>query len=265
MAMSWSSKRKLIYALIVIAVIVLLIVVPSFLIFYKAPTCFDMKQNGSETGVDCGGKCTRLCQSAFLPPRIEWGGAKFEMVAPGLYNIASYIVNPNINGAAIGVPYKITLYDAQGIFITQKTGMVDLYPRRNSLAFSALVKTDKRIPAKATFEFTSPPDWFKATDALGGITITDKKYSENETGSNLEVDIENKTLYPYSNVLVSVILYDVQGNVIGFSQTKLDSLAPTRAGVTNLGEAAFYTWPNNHNGAVGTIEVLPGIKSIPGR
>jgi hypothetical protein len=265
MAISWASKRKITYALILISIIIIVIIVPLFYFFYKAPTCFDIKQNGSETGIDCGGKCTRLCQSAFLPPRIEWGGAKFEKVADGLYNVASYIVNPNINGGAVDVPYKITLYDDKGIFIVQKTGKVDLYPRRNSLAFSSSVKTDKRIPAKATFEFLSAPDWFKATDSLLGIVVQNKQYIENNNGSNLQVDFVNRTLYPYFNVFVSVILYDIGGNVIGFSQTKVDSIQPSKSISQVSVGSAFYTWPINRNNKLTTIEVLPGIQPVEGR
>jgi hypothetical protein len=265
MAISWASKRKLLYALLLALIIIVIIVVPLFYFFYKAPTCFDMKQNGRETGIDCGGKCKRLCQSAFLPPRIEWGGARFEKVADGFYNVASYIVNPNINGAAIDVPYKITLYDAEGVFITQKTGSVDLHPRRNSLAFSPLVKTDKRIPAKATFEFLSPPEWFKATDNLEGIVVYNKQYTENDNGSNLQVDFMNKTLYPYSNVLVSVVLYDVKGNVIGFSQTKVDSIQPSKSTSQGSGGSAFYTWPIKRNSILPAVEVLPSIRLVEGR
>ena len=96
---SWSSRRRSPYGSIVVLVIILFIGVPAFYLFYKAPTCFDNKRNGDELGTDCGGSCVKLCQSAFLPPRVEWGGAKVEKVVNGLYNVAAYIVNPNVNGA----------------------------------------------------------------------------------------------------------------------------------------------------------------------
>lgn len=252
---SWSTRRKLNYALIVIFGLILFIAVPAFLIFYKAPTCFDGKMNGDETGYDCGGSCSRLCQSAFLPPRVGWGGAKFEKLADGLYNVASYIINPNMTGAAIGAPYKISLYDDRGILITEREGKVTLYPHRNSLAFQTAVDVDKRIPAKATFEFISAPLWFKSEDDLGGVTVTDKKYQEDEMSSSLEVTLENKTLIPYEDIQVSVVLYDIDGNAIGFSQTHIDSLPP-RVGK----EVAPFTWPVTRSGRVTSIEVIPSIQ-----
>lgn len=252
---SWASRRKLTYASIIISVLFLVVALPLFFYFYKPATCFDGKKNGKETGLDCGGSCSRLCQSAFLPPRIEWGGAKLEKLVDGLYNAGSYIVNPNINGAATDVPYKISLYDSEGIFITDRTGFVTIYPRRNTLAFQTAIKTEKKIPTKATFEFTATPVWFSSTDSLENISILDKKYTEDENGSSLEVVLENKRLAPYKNILVSVILYDINGNAIGFSQTKIDSIM-----TKNSKEVAPFTWPINRNGKVASIEVLTSIK-----
>ena len=249
---SWASRRKVTYASLLILFIIVVVATPFFLYYYKAPTCFDSKQNGNETGVDCGGSCRRLCQSAFLPPRIEWGGARFEKQADGLYNVASYIVNPNVNGGATNVPYKVALYDAEGVLIVERTGTLTLYPRRNTLAFQSAVKVDKRIPAKATFEFTAPPVWYKSSDQLGGIAVIDRKYSEDENSSSLQVFLENTNLLPYKNLLVSVVLYDTDGNSIGFSQTRIDSIEGR-----NGKQVAPYTWSINRKGGVAKIEVLP--------
>ncbi len=253
---TWASRRKSTYALLVMLAIVVLIGLPLFKIFYKAPSCFDSRQNGDETGVDCGGSCRKLCQSAFLPPRIEWGGAKMEKINKGFYNVSSYIVNPNIYGAVINAPYKISLYDSEGVLITERQGSVTLYPRRNSLAFQTAIRTDERIPAKATFEFTSPPQWFKSSDRLAGISIIDKKYKEDEDGSSLEVTLENTNLLPFRDVLISVVLYDIHANVIGFSQTRVDSIA------AHSREIAPFTWPISREGKVTSIEVIPIISPL---
>ncbi len=258
---SWSAKRKLGYASMVFGVILIFIIIPSFYFFYKAPTCFDNIMNGDETGMDCGGSCARLCQSAFLPPRIEWGGAKIEKLADGLYNAASYIVNPNINGGAVDVPYKISLYDSEGILITEKNGVVNLYPRRNSLAFQTAINTGKRIPTKATFEFTKSPVWFKSTDKLDGIIVSDKKYTEDQNGSSLEVTLENKNLTSYNNINVSVVLSDINGNVIGFSQTRVDVVGVKGVNDNHI-EVAPFTWPISRDGKVTSIEVMPLIRPV---
>lgn len=254
---TWAGRRKLLYAFILLILLVIIIGIPAWKIFYKAPSCFDRKQNGDETGVDCGGFCARLCQNTFISPRIEWGGAKLEKLSKGLYNASAYIVNLNIDGAAIDVPYKISLYDDKGILIVERIGKMDIYPRRNSLAFQTAIKTDERIPTKATFEFISAPEWFRSNDLLEGVSIVDKKYNEDENGSSLEVYLENRNLTPYKDLQVSVVLYDIESNVIGFSQTRIDELLPK-----NQREVAPFTWSINRNGQVATIEVIPSIRPI---
>lgn len=247
---SWSSRRKFTYGFTALFAVIIFIAIPAFLLFYKAPTCFDGKRNGNESGTDCGGSCSRLCQSYFLPPHIEWGGVKFEKLVDGLYNVASYIVNSNINGAAKDVPYKISLYDKEGI-ITERSGKITLHAHRDALAFQTAVNVGKRIPTKANFEFTKTPVWFKSHDTLEGISVINKEYKEDESSSSLEVTLENKTLFPYNNIQVSVVLYDIEDNAIGFSETFIDTI-PAKGGR----EIAPYTWPISRNGKVKTIVVL---------
>lgn len=253
---SWASRRKFTYASIVILAIIVFIAIPIFYFTYHAPTCFDSKLNGDETGVDCGGSCSRLCQSAFLPPSIKWGGAKIEKLAEGLYNVATYIENPNIRGGAKDVPYKISLYNKDGILITEREGKVNIYPHRNALAFETAINTNESIPTRATFEFTKAPNWFKSEDDLLGIAVTDKQYNEDTVSFSLEITLENRTLIPYKNIKVGVVLYDVEGNVMGFSQTFIDEIS-----AKNGRAIAPYTWPINRNGRVATIEVL--ITTVP--
>jgi hypothetical protein len=246
---SWSQRRKSVYALIVFLVVVGAIGVPAFYLFYKAPTCSDGLMNGSETGVDCGGSCQRLCQTSFLAPSLAW--TRFEQVSPGLYNLAAYIVNPNIDAEALNVPYHIALYDDRGVLITDTSGTVTLPPHRNTLAFQGAVNVGKRVPAKALFEFTTPPDWHKKKDGLAAIAVGDKKYLEDELGSSLTVTLKNTSVYSLVNLAVYAVLYDKDGNALGFSKTYVDEIPQKGTAL------APFTWPLNRKGAVISIEVLP--------
>lgn len=257
---SWSTRRKFMYSTLVIFVLIVAVALPAFYFLYKPPTCSDGIMNGNETGIDCGGSCVRLCQSAFVPPQIVWGGAKFERVMDGVYNVSSLISNPNVDVGALDVPYKISLFDSNGMLIKEQLGKVNIYPHRNSLAFISAVNVDKRIPSKATFEFTDYPVWFKANDNLDDLAITNKNYTEDENASSLEVTLVNKGLLPYKNVQVSVILSDINDNVIGFSKTTVDSIS-ARSGK----EVASFTWPISRNNRVKTIEVIPSIVPEPRR
>lgn len=253
---SWSSRRKFRIALSSCIIVVGLIVGIYLLFFYKAPTCFDRIQNGTETGIDCGGNCVKLCQSAYLPAQVTWGGGRLEQISPGFYNVAALITNPNTNAAAVNVPYKFSLYDSRGLLITERTGRTILPAQRNILVFESAVAVEKRIPTKVTFEFTAAPVWFKSHDTLGNLIILDKKYSEDEKNSSLEVSLQNKGQVPIKDITVGVILYDINSNAIGFSRTHLDSLG---AGGRDI---APFTWPRSRQGNVVTIDALPVVAPV---
>lgn len=246
---SWSQRRKATYASIVIAIAAVIIGIPAYLVLYTPPSCSDGKQNGTEQGVDCGGGCQRLCSSAFLPPATSW--ARYEQIAPGLYNVAAYIVNPNRTGEASRVPYHLALYDSNGLIITDKTGTITLPPGRNTLAFLPAVQVAKREPAKVLFEFTAAPDWHSRTDPLSDLTIKDKQYSDEDGGSSLVVTLGNTSNKALGPVAVYAALYDIDGNAIGFSKTSVDRIEAKSTAI------APFTWPTDRLGRVVSIEVLP--------
>jgi hypothetical protein len=246
---SWSKRRKLIYSLVTLIVIAGAVGLPLFLLFYDRPTCSDGVMNGREQGVDCGGSCERLCQSSFLAPSLAW--TRFEEIAPSLYNLAAYIVNPNTDAEALNVPYHIALYDNRGVIITDTNGVVTLPPHRNTIAFQSAINVGERIPAKALFEFTAPPNWNKKKDSLSAVSIGEKKYLEDNLGSSLTVSMRNTSVYPLYNVAVYAVLYDKDGNALGFSKTILDEIPPQQSVL------APFTWPINRQGKVISIEVLP--------
>ncbi len=246
---SWSQRRRFTYIFGIVIIAVVIIGIPVFFSVYKPPSCSDGVKNGDEQGVDCGGSCQHLCQSAFLSPNISW--TRFEQVAPGLYNVAAYLINPNIEGEAQNVPYHIALYDDQGMMITDVVGKITLPPHRNALAFQGSVSTSRRVPTKALFEFTQNPNWHKSKDSLSGIQIFDKQYTEDESGGSLLVTLKNTTADTIGTIDVGVVLYDKDSNAIGFSKTVVDE-------ILGFGQTiAPFTWPTSRQGSVISIEVLP--------
>lgn len=246
---NWSRNRKSLYAVIVAVVAIGLIGVPVFFYFYKAPTCSDGIRNQGEQGIDCGGPCTRLCPSSFIATDVSW--TRYEEIAPKLYNLAAYVVNRNTDGGASAVPYHMVLYDTTGVPINDVSGMLTIPPHRNTLAFIPAVSSKERTPAKVLFEFTATPNWIKEKDPISTLTVSDKKYTEDTTGSSLQVNLNNSGVDPLNNIAVYVVLYDKDGNAIGFSKTVVDQI-PGNGRVV-----APFTWPINRHGAVISIEVLP--------
>ncbi|MFA6432789.1 MAG: hypothetical protein WCV82_03200 [Candidatus Paceibacterota bacterium] len=237
------------YASSIVAVVVIAIGLLIFFFFYEAPTCSDGVKNGSELGVDCGGACVKLCQDAFLPPTISW--TRMREIAPHLYNIAAYVVNPNAGVGAARVPYRIGLFDATGKPLADIHDTMIIPPGRNTMVFAGSVSSGTTTPLRAFFEFTGVPSWSLKSDPAGVLAIDNKEYNEGPMGSSLLVTVSNNGARPVRNVEVNAILKDKDGTVIDFSKTVIDE-------VSGLGTAvAPFTWPWSHDGTAVTIEVLP--------
>lgn len=246
---SWSRQRRLSYAIGIVAIVVILIGLAVSLFFYEVPTCSDGIKNGDELGLDCGGSCIKLCQDAFLPPTISW--TRMREVAPNLYNIAAYVVNPNTKVGATLVPYRIGLFDDAGKPLVDLRGTMTIPAGRNTMVFKGSVKTATTTPFRPFFEFTGAPTWSLKDDSSRALGIVDKVYTEGPMGSSLLVTVTNNGAEPLRNVAVYVVLKDVQGTVIDFSKTVIDE-------ISGFGQAAApFTWPWSHDGAAVSIEVLP--------
>lgn len=246
---SWSQRRKTTYALSVIFLLVALVGIPAFYYLYTPPTCSDGIKNGSEQDIDCGGSCERLCASSFLTPIVSW--SRLQNVAPGLYNVATYIINPNPNAEAQNVPYHVIVYDKQGVEITQYSGTVTLPAHRNTLVYRGALSTDQRIPARVLFEFSAIPDWRVKNDPLAAITIGNKNFSEYANSSSLAVTINNTSIRQIGKTDVYAVLYDKDNNALGFSKTIIDRIP------SNSSVVAPFTWPTSFDNKVISIEVLP--------
>ena len=68
----WAFWRRLYYGSGFFLVSALFCVGIYFVFFAQPATCFDGVMNGSETGIDCGGGCVRVCAADVAAPRVVW-------------------------------------------------------------------------------------------------------------------------------------------------------------------------------------------------
>jgi hypothetical protein len=118
--MEWSTKRKVVYALVVgvISATVTIFFLRDRL--FPPPTCVDRKQNGYEVGVDCGGACALRCTQEVSPITVLW--AKAISSGKGTYDIVGMVNNNNIDNASYEMGYTFTLYDGQGQILGTVSG-----------------------------------------------------------------------------------------------------------------------------------------------
>lgn len=251
--MSWAARRRLIIFFILVAFFGGLTFWHYYADIFRAPTCTDGKQNGTETGIDCGGNmCTNLCTAEVRLPTILW--TRSFAVTDTVYNATAYIENKN-NAATESIPYEFRLYDDKDILIARRQGTALIPP----LGTYAIVETGIVVGAGAvkrtTFDFSKiPVRWEKIPETIQKLSINTNNIAFDATGSipRLSALITNPspitTLY---NTLVSAIVYDENNNTVNVSQTIVQVLSP------GASTPVVFTWPRPLTMPVVRYELIP--------
>ena len=219
--MNWATRRRVIYA---VTTIITLIAV--FLYFYSdklfpAPTCFDKKMNGYETGVDCGGVCSLMCTQEINPISSKWALAL--RTASTTYDLVSLISNKNINNSPLGLNYKFTVYDKLGSVILEKIGQT-LVPVDSDFPVIIQNVDLKTPPANTTISFANERHYKTLEKPTSPTIRVINTTFENSSIPKVYVKIQNTKFSTVKNISVRVILYDSNQNAIGAGETFIDSL-----------------------------------------
>jgi hypothetical protein len=250
--MTWALKRQLFY----VAILIVFFLVFGFLIvfpyFNVAPTCNDFKQNGNETGVDCGGSCAKACLLQVDQVSILWSQA-FRVV-PGRYNAVAYLENHNTHTAIEKIKYRFRFADANNIYIGKREGETTVPPAGKFVVFEPAIDIGNSIPIYTTFEFTETPVWLQvSTEKINQlkIVVSDIKLENENISPVLSATVKNNSLFIIPAVNVIAILYDEKGNALSASRTYLDQLAREENAQVN------FTWPEPISGKIITKEIIP--------
>jgi hypothetical protein len=244
----WSQKRKNSVILVIVAMILIPVAIVAFMIIYKPATCMDGKQNQNERGVDCGGACDLICRDDAVPPVILW--ERVFKVADGVYTASAYIQNPNLSAGAKNVPYRLRMYDADGVSILERMGTVDIHPKYSFPIIEPSLSLGDRIPTRVTFEFLEAPVWYRMSDDLLPVVINDEVIYNQTTLPRVEAILENKTVKRIDNVPVAVVVYDRRNNAIAVSKTIVETVQGS--GSTKV----VFTWPEPFSTSVLRTEII---------
>lgn len=241
-------------------VVVVLIGVPFFFLFYRAPSCTDGLMNGDEKGVDCGGSCQRLCAVESLPI-VSQGDPRVLFVAGSAttsrtYEVVALFDNPNQGASIDRARYTVTLYSA-GSVVPMKTIEGSTYvPKgeRFAVFVGPFALEEGQVPARAEFEW-EPISliWEKRTGVVPTLSIGEKSFSRLDSSPRLEVTVRNPSLDSVSNIDLTALLYDASGNIFAASRTFVEEIPAT--GETK----AIFTWPRPFGRSAAVVEVIPRI------
>ncbi len=247
--MSWGTSRRNTILFILFIFIAVPVGIVAFILFYEKPNCFDNKQNGSETGVDCGGTCQLLCTVQQIEPVVLW--ERSFRVADGVYNLLAYVENPNTNAYLKNASYEFKMYNEENVLIGEKTGVISIAPKSARPILVNNVQTFEQIPMRVEFKFTSELVFEQAEPKDSIILIKDEFIENEKTSPRVKAKIQNLSLKKIEHIDVVVLLYDVFDNVIATSNTYVDVL--DSEDVRDI----VFTWPQGFVEDVARIELIP--------
>lgn len=233
--MDWSQRRKILYAAGFAVIIILLVSYPAYLFFYKAPTCFDTKQNGGETGVDCGGGCALVCAVDVKTPRVVWAKA---FPINSSYDIGVYVENVNVNAGIRNARYTIRVFDDAGKELSEKKGATELAPASTLLLFETGA-TFSGVPARVEVSFDSEDlaNWKKATTAPSPVVTKNQSLKNVDTKPRFDAVLVNTDpVNEVEKLSLGAIVYDSLRHPVAVSKTYVDRIS--KGGEHNI----FFTW-----------------------
>lgn len=250
---SWSAQRKRFIFLLVVVALIVLVGVPLFFIFYRAPTCFDGKMNGGESGIDCGGSCELLCSAQSLPI-LSQGDPQVVEVLPGLYEVVHVVENPNVRAEARNAQYVIRIFNAEEVVPVKIMEGETYVPANSTFAIFEGPFNLEASSTRATFQWKEETlVWRANATAQPELLVQGKSLSSEDSRPRLEGVLANQTLDEVKNIEVVAIIRDQGGSIIAASRTVVDSLNPRGSA------PIIFTWPRAFGEPVGVIDIMPRV------
>jgi hypothetical protein len=250
--MSWSLRRQLIIILLLLFVFSSVVFAYLYPVIFRAPTCSDLKKNGDETGIDCGGGCVNLCTQETKNPTVLW--QRSFNITEDVYNAIAYIENQNPAGIS-ALPYEFRLYDTKGTYITRVEGIAVVPPSGRYAIVETGIKTGNAVVGTTTFEWkVATVPWERISPEISSLRVKTSDVSLDLSGPvpKLLATISNSSaIIPLLNIQVAAVLYDIHDNAVSISKTFVHDLQPDKP------LQIFFTWPKPLVTPVVRYEILP--------
>lgn len=247
----WSSRRKRLTFLLVLLSLIILVGVPAGFLLYEPPICTDLKHNGDEEGVDCGGSCQLLCPAQSLPLVLK-GDPRVLEVVPGFYEVVAVVENPNATAQVERGRYTIKLFESASTTPVKIIEAETFIPRSSTFViFQGPFDMGEVVPTRATLEWR--PEtlvWKRNEDPKPNISVRNVELSGEETQPRVTALLVNSSLERVSNVELVALISDQRGNIIASTKTIVETV--------DRGESVpvIFTWPRPFGSENVSIEVV---------
>ncbi len=235
--MSLRLAKQIIYGFFYLVLWGGLIALAYFLFLKPAPSCFDNVKNQGESGVDCGGPCSKVCIPKEIRPIELVGDVLTFATGQDHISLLAQVKNSNADFAAKRFNYAFSFYDASGKLLRSIQGNSFIYASevKYILALSEELTATDSIN-KVNFS-VSDVQWDSAYNFRGppSIAIQDVKTSFQKKNGIYEGEflaegrITNNDTVAFPLATVVAIFSGSRGQVVGASQTQIDNLTPNES------------------------------------
>jgi hypothetical protein len=253
---NWAARRrvKIIAGLTAIAFVIFAIYILVGL--YEPPSCFDGAMNQGEEGIDCEGPCELLCPFNVYPLTVKW--SRSLEVSDGMWSAIAYVENPNIEGYLRDLHYVFKLYDRAGELIVEKPGSTFATHEQILPIFEGRINTGDARPYRTVLQFIGATPWVRVPSVYD-VEVVEESLRNTQTKPTLTAQLINQEPRILNDIVIVAIVYDINGNAIGASETFLESL-PARGK-----RKVTFSWPNRFEGVAERIEIIPMVPEQPER
>ncbi len=249
--MQWRTRRKALIGITTTIVVLFVISIPVYVIFFTGvPTCFDGKMNGDERNIDCGGKCSIVCDADVLPVIVK--SSEVFKVTNGIYNGIALIENKNIDSGAFDVPYSFKVIDDVGRVIDERKGVIDIPANSSTAIFAGSLRIKNENVKFTTDVKVSYSDalWTKDGPKNPNVNVTVGAIQNEDSRPRIDGNIINNGEQKSPKVNIVAVISDDDGYPIGVSSTIVDPLSK------NASKPIYFSWPEPF--LVGSKMCMPG-------
>lgn len=191
----------------------------------KTPTCFDDVQNQNETGVDCGGVCTK-CEITELVPLKQVGDVRMFSLDSGKVILLADVLNSNQFFSSDKFLYTFIVYDVRNREIERVSGNDVIFALEKKYIFEPRISSPAKDIGKIELVF-SDVSWKKAYEMLRPDVVVSSGIETKKTNQGVRVSgsIKNQSSIFTSEVRVTAILYDQYDIEIFPGQTVISDLS----------------------------------------
>lgn len=250
----WAARRKGIIFFIFSLSLIVIIGVPSYFLLQSKPDCFNGKQDGNESGVDCGGSCTLLCTPETLPI-IERGNARLLKIATSTYVTTILIENPNIGGVVERAPYTFSIYKgSERDPVAVLEGETYIGRGGTFALFEGPFTLEESSDYRAVFDWEGTFIWEKSEDSTPLLSVEDINRSvTSDSLPRLEAFVVNNQDSDEFNIEVVAILSNSDGNTVAAGKTFIDVIRAHES------VPVVFSWPAPFAEEPVSIRVLPHV------